>query len=172
MKDRPTIKVATVGTLVRAYRRASGISQKNLAGMVGISRATLNYLESGRDIEIGAAKLLALLAVLGVPFGLPSEVDCASDDAALDEVARAVSGKGRKKLPRKVLVEALASGRVPVGFEPHIAHVVESASEPAVLAMVRAVSASAGMPAAAVWKNGRSLAASVGSSRKVWQSRD
>ena len=27
-------------TLVRAYRRASGISQKNLAGMVGISRAT------------------------------------------------------------------------------------------------------------------------------------
>ena len=107
-----------------------------------------------------------------MPVGLPSEVDRASDDAALDEVARGVSGKGRKKLPRKVLVEALASGRVPVGFEPHIAHVVESASEPAVLAMVRAVSASAGMPAAAVWKNGRSLAASVGSSRKVWQSRD
>ena len=33
--------------------------------------------------------------------------------------------QGPQRLPRKVLVEALASGRVPVGFEPHIAHVVE-----------------------------------------------
>jgi transcriptional regulator with XRE-family HTH domain len=160
--------VAAVGTLVRAYRRASGISQKDLAAMVGISRATLNYLESGRDIEIGAAKLLALLTALGVPLGLPSEVDRAGDDAILDGVAKAASGKGRKKLPRKVLVEALSSGRMPVGYEGHIAHVVETAAEPAVLAMVRSVSASAGLPAAAVWRNGRSLAKAAGSSRSVW----
>ena len=49
------MKVSAVGAVIRSYRKASGISQKDLAAMVGISRATLNYLESGRDIEIGDA---------------------------------------------------------------------------------------------------------------------
>jgi transcriptional regulator with XRE-family HTH domain len=160
------MKVAEVGGVIRSYRKASGISQKDLAGMAGISRATLNYLESGRDIEIGAGKLLALLNLLAVPFGLPAGVDREHDDAALERAARAAAG--RPKLQRKNVVEALATGRVPEGFDGPIRSLLDETPEPELLAIVRAVSAGSGQVPKAVWKNGRSLAKAVGSSRRVW----
>jgi transcriptional regulator with XRE-family HTH domain len=161
------MKVADVGSVIRAYRKASGISQKDLAAMVGISRATLNYLESGRDIEIGAGKLLALLNLLAIPFGLPAGVDREHDDAALERAARAA--EGRPKLQRKNVVEALATGRVPDGCEAPLRSLLEQTAEPDLLAIVRAVSAGSGQAPKAVWKNGRSLAKAVGSTRSVWQ---
>lgn len=164
------MKVAIVGSVVRSYRKASGISQKDLAAKVGISRATLNYLESGRDIEIGAAKLLSLLDVLGVPFTVPGDVDRTHDDAVIDKAIKGITGKGGKRLPRKALIEALTTGRPPIGFESQIEQALETAPEAAILAVVRAVSASSGLSPQAVWKNGRSLAKTVGSTRKGWLS--
>jgi transcriptional regulator with XRE-family HTH domain len=160
------MKVAAVGSVIRAYRKASGVSQKDLASMVGISRATLNYLESGRDLEIGAGKLLALLDLLGVPFGLPPGVDREHDDDVLEQAAKAASGKS--KLPRKLVVEALATGRVPEGSDGALASLLEETPEPAILAIVRAVSAGSGQTPKAVWKNGRTVAKAVGCTRRVW----
>jgi transcriptional regulator with XRE-family HTH domain len=159
------MKVAAVGSVIRAYRKASGVSQKDLAGMVGISRATLNYLESGRDIEIGAGKLLALLDLLAVPFSVPSGIDRAHDDDVLESAARAVAGK---KLPRKVVVEALATGRAPEGSEQALRSLLDDTAEPEILAIVRAVAAGSGQQPKAVWRNGRAIATAVGSTRKVW----
>lgn len=160
------MKVAAVGSVIRTYRKASGVSQKDLAGMVGISRATLNYLESGRDIEIGAGRLLALLDVLGVPFSLPEGIAREHDDDLLEEHARAVSGPDR--LPRKVVVEALATGRIPAGSGPALAVLLETTPEPAVLAIVRSVSAGTGQSPKAVWRNGRALATALDCQRRVW----
>jgi transcriptional regulator with XRE-family HTH domain len=162
------MKVAAVGAIVRSYRKASGVSQKELAGMVGISRATLNYLESGRDLEIGASKLLSLLTVLGVPFVMPAEVDRAADEAVIDRACKQLAGKGRKKLPRRVVIEAFTSGRVPIGLEKEFAAFLEEAPDPAVLSVVRATSSVDGPNAAAVWRNARALAKAAGCSRKVW----
>jgi transcriptional regulator with XRE-family HTH domain len=159
------MKVAEVGSVIRAYRRASGVSQKDLAGMVGISRATLNYLESGRDIEIGAGKLLALLDLLAVPFAVPPGVDREHDDELLEQAARSV---GAKKLPRKVVVEALATGKAPAGSESALRSLLDDTPEPAILAIVRAVAAGSGQQPKAVWKHGRSVAKAVGSTRRVW----
>lgn len=159
------MKVAAVGSVIRAYRKASGVSQKDLAGMVGISRATLNYLESGRDIEIGAGKLLALLDLLAVPFSVPSGIDRGHDDDVLDSAARAVAGK---KLPRKVVVEALATGRAPEGSDQALRSLLDDTAEPEILAIVRAVAAGSGQQPKAVWRNGRAIAKAVGSTRKVW----
>jgi transcriptional regulator with XRE-family HTH domain len=159
------MKVAAVGSVIRAYRKASGVSQKDLAGMVGISRATLNYLESGRDIEIGAGKLLALLDLLAVPFSVPSGIDRGHDDDVLDSAARAVAGK---KLARKVVVEALATGRAPEGSEQALRSLLDDTAEPEILAIVRAVAAGSGQQPKAVWRNGRAIAKAVGSTRKVW----
>ncbi len=160
------MNVAAVGSVIRAYRKASGISQKDLAAMVGISRATLNYLESGRDIEVGAGKLLALLELLGIPFGLPPGVDREHDDEVLETAAAAAAGKGR--LSRKVVVEALATGRVPDGSTVEIRRLLEDTPAPSVLAIVRAVAAGTGQSPKSVWKHGRGLAKSVGCTRGVW----
>ncbi|MEK9811014.1 MAG: helix-turn-helix transcriptional regulator, partial [Candidatus Nanopelagicales bacterium] len=89
------------------------MSQKDLAKLGGVSRATLNYLESGReDMEIGASRLFALLAVLGVPLAIPTEVDRAADDASLEASIRRI-GAARRRLSVSQIMEALAAGRVP-----------------------------------------------------------
>ena len=160
------MNVSAVGSVIRAYRKASGISQKDLAAMVGISRATLNYLESGRDIEIGAGKLFALLDLLGIPFGLPPGVDREHDDEALEAAAASAAGKDR--LPRKTVVEALATGRAPEGSTAAIRRLLEETPAPSVLAIVRAVAAGTGQSPKTVWKHGRGLAKAVGCSRGLW----
>lgn len=159
--------VVEVGVLVRAYRKATGLSQKELAALAGMSRSTLNYLESGRDIEIGAAKLLALLELLGVPLAVPATVDREHDDLALARAAKAAAGKG--KLPRTAVVEALATGVAPAGTEPALRRLLVETPEPALLAVVRSVAAGSGQSPKAVWKHGRALASRLGCTREVWQ---
>ena len=166
------MKVAEVGGLVRSYRKASGLSQKVLASRVGMSRATLNVLESGRDIEIGAGKLFALLDVLGIPFVAPVEIDRAADEATIDRMLAALAdddGKRAKRLPRRLLVEALTSGRVPLDYDQQLAAVLDGADEPAVLAVIRTTAANGDLSPKDVWKNGRSLAKATGCTRSLWQ---
>lgn len=162
------MNVAAIGGVIRAYRKASGLSQKDLAKLGGVSRATLNYLESGRDIEIGAGKLLALLDALGIPLGVPADVDRAYDDAVVEQAGKAITGKGRRKLPAATLLEALATGRVPAGFEAQVGQFMETAPEDVVLAAVRSASARAGVPVKEIWKKSRTLAKALDCHRQVW----
>ena len=161
------MKVVDVGALVRVYRKASGMSQKDLAAMVGISRATLNYLESGRDLDIGAMRLLALLEVLGVPLVLPSQVDREEDERALRRAVKGASS-GKARLTREALVEALATGRVPDGSAAGVRGVLDAADPATALAIVRAVSAGTGQAPKAIWKHARRVAVAVESSAPIW----
>lgn len=160
--------VAAVGAIVRSYRKASGLSQKDLAHLGGVSRATLNYLESGReDMEIGASRLFAITAALAIPFGLPGGVDRAGDDEALEAVLRR-TGSGRKRLALPVLMEALASARVPDdGSESLAAFFAGAETAEAVLA-VRSAAVRSGRTPKEIWKNARSLAKSLGADRPEW----
>lgn len=55
-----------IGSLFRAARRRHRRSQSDLARALGMSRATLSALESGRCDEIGVRKLTALLQTVGL----------------------------------------------------------------------------------------------------------
>jgi HTH-type transcriptional regulator/antitoxin HipB len=55
-----------IGTLFRSARRAQRRTQAELARELGMSRATLSALESGRCGEIGVRKLTALLQAVGL----------------------------------------------------------------------------------------------------------
>ena len=163
------LTVAEVGTTIRAYRKASGVSQKDLAKWGGVSRATLNYLESGRDdMEIGAGKLFALLAVLGVPVGIPSgpggslpgQVDRAGDEELVDSALKAL-GKGKKRLAEGDLMEALASGKIPPGADASLTAFLAGAPQGVGLASVRLAAARSGNPAKEISKNARALTKSL-----------
>ena len=164
------LSVAAVGTTIRAYRKASGVSQKDLATWGGVSRATLNYLESGRDdMEIGAGKLFALLAVLGVPLGIPDDVDRAGDEALVEATLKAL-GKGKKRLAEGDLMEALASGKIPPGADAPLTAFLAGAPQGVGLAAVRLAAARSGNPAKEISKKARALAKALHVGGAAWLS--
>jgi HTH-type transcriptional regulator / antitoxin HipB len=55
-----------IGALFKAARRENHRTQGELARALGMSRATLSALESGRCDEIGVRKLTALLESVGL----------------------------------------------------------------------------------------------------------
>jgi transcriptional regulator with XRE-family HTH domain len=161
------LSVAAMGSVIRAHRKASGLSQKDLAKAAGVSRATLNYLESGReDMEIGASKLLALLGVLGIPLRVTVDVDRSADEAAL-EVALGSLGKGMK-FSEGDLMEALASGRFTPTSEAGLSAFLGRAPEGAGPAAVRLAAVRSGNPPKEIARNGRALAKALHVACPLW----
>lgn len=60
------MNLADIGRLVHARRTALGLSQARLAALSGLSRATINQLETGALVDLGAAKLIALMDLVGI----------------------------------------------------------------------------------------------------------
>ncbi len=60
------MKLNDIGLQLRQARRQAGLSQLQLATPLGMSRATISAIESGRCNEIGVAKLIALLEMTGL----------------------------------------------------------------------------------------------------------
>lgn len=60
------MQLSDLGPLFKEARRRAGLSQAELAAPLGMSRATISSIESGRCIEIGFTKLTALLERLGM----------------------------------------------------------------------------------------------------------
>lgn len=67
--------LSEIGALFRSARREQRRTQAELARELGMSRATLSALESGRCSEIGVRKLSALLEAVGLDlFAAPRRV--------------------------------------------------------------------------------------------------
>jgi HTH-type transcriptional regulator / antitoxin HipB len=60
------MNLSEIGALFRRARREQRRTQAELARELGMSRATLSALESGRCSEIGVRKLTALLQAVGL----------------------------------------------------------------------------------------------------------
>ena len=62
--------LTSIGLTIAEKRRKLGFSQAELARKAGLSRATLDALENGRTGELGYAKLIRLLAAVGLELKL------------------------------------------------------------------------------------------------------
>jgi HTH-type transcriptional regulator / antitoxin HipB len=59
-----------LGEAVATRRKALGLRQHAVAEQAGITPESLSRFERGRSAELGARKLLAVLAVLGMEINL------------------------------------------------------------------------------------------------------
>jgi len=64
------VQLIDIGVQLKAARRAAKLSQAELSGSLGMSRATISAIESGRCTEIGVVKLAALLDMVGLELGV------------------------------------------------------------------------------------------------------
>lgn len=73
-----------LGEAVAARRHALGLRQAAVAKQAGLTAESLSRFERGRSAELGARKLLAVLAVLGMEL----DVVVAGQSGTLDELRR------------------------------------------------------------------------------------
>ena len=60
------MRLNEVGPILRTARRSAKLGQEQLAAPLGMSRATISAIESGRCQEIGFTRLAALLNAVGL----------------------------------------------------------------------------------------------------------
>jgi HTH-type transcriptional regulator / antitoxin HipB len=60
------MQLADLGPVLKQARKEAKLSQEQLAAPLGMSRATISAIESGRCEEIGLSKVVALLDRVGL----------------------------------------------------------------------------------------------------------
>ena len=151
--------------LIQARREALGLSQDRLAKLCGLSRATVNQLENGTLVDLGAAKLLALLGLLGI------ELDAKAKPAprnALALLSQTASVSYRQVLSPAELADALVDGTLPEAIAPHVATLLDEAPLSLILATVEQVARKTHTPPKTLWKHLVQWAQALQSPRAVW----
>jgi transcriptional regulator with XRE-family HTH domain len=152
--------------LVLARREALGLSQDRLAKLCGLSRATVNQLENGTLVDLGAAKLLALLSLLSIE--LDAKTTQPKSHHALALLSQTASVSYRQALKPAELSQALVEGTLPAAITPHIATLLDEAPLPLILRAVEQVARQTDTPPKMLWKHLVQWAQVLQSPRAVW----
>lgn len=86
MPQLPLRTAAQLPPLLQAFRKAAGLTQREVALRLGVSQQTYSAMERNAD-KVGAARLLRLLHILGVELVLtqPGQSAPADSDAGSDK---------------------------------------------------------------------------------------
>jgi transcriptional regulator with XRE-family HTH domain len=156
-----------LGTAARRRRQDIGLSQQAVAELAGLSRATVNELESGKLKELGSARIESLANSLGFAVGVlgsrPSR-----DGTAIAEAARLAGVPYRKQLPEDLLEGALREGTVPPRFIPQMRTLLQEAPVAVLAAVADEMEQRFAIPPRQTWEKMRALAAVLKCDRPLW----
>ncbi len=159
------MQLREVGMHVHEKRKEFGISQAQLAKLAGLSRTTVNQLETGVLEDLGYTKLNHVMGLLGMSFDASDRV---KKSPALTTAARAASTSYTKLLNAETLKHILQSGVVPEDFKPHMMTLLDETPVPLVLSAIREASVETNTPAKTVMKHVAAMAKSLHAHRAVW----
>ena len=160
------MQLPEIGLLVHSRRSDLGLSQQQLARLSGLSRATVNQLERGTLKDLGVAKLIALVELLGIELSARAR-PAKSNGLRMAAITSGVSL--RKQLSKAMLAQAMRCGKIPAGYEAQVAALLDEAPLPI---MVKAVEESAGAGSAGpkkIWAHLSRWALELQSTRPVWK---
>lgn len=159
------MNLTSIGQLVQRRRQALGLSQARLAKLSGLSRATINQLETGTIVDLGAAKLMVLLELLGVTL---DAAERPARDHALVLASQTASVSYREVLKPEALAAAMVEGRLPAEITPHVATLLDEAPLTIIVGAVEEVARNTQCPAKTLWKHVLQWAHDLQSPRAVW----
>ena len=159
------MNLTSIGQLVQRRRQALGLSQARLAKLSGLSRATINQLETGTIEDLGAAKLMVLLELLGVTL---DAAERPARDHALVLASQTASVSYREVLKPEALAAAMVEGRLPAEITPHVASLLDEAPLTIIVGAVEEVARNTQCPAKTLWKHVLQWAHDLQSPRAVW----
>jgi transcriptional regulator with XRE-family HTH domain len=150
---------------VHDKRKELGISQAQLAKLAGLSRTTVNQLESGILEDLGYTKLSKLLGILGLSFDAKVRL---KKSPALKMAAQTASTSYKKILTSDVLKNILKSGVVPDDFKPHLMTLLDETPLQLVISAIHEASIETNTPAKTVMKHVSAMAKALHTHRAVW----
>lgn len=154
-----------IGQRIRARREALGLSQDRLAKLGGLSRVTINQLENGAIGDLGVAKLLLLLDLLGLTLATQEWDDSRS---GLRMASRTASVSYRRALMPGELTEALITGVLPEEIMPHVATLLDEAPLKIIVSAVAQAAQQRHVAPKKIWRHVIKWAHALQSPRKVW----
>lgn len=159
------MNLTSIGQLVHRRRQALGLSQARLTKLSGLSRATINQLETGTIVDLGAAKLMVLLELLGVTLDASERP---VHDHALVLASQMASVSYRERLKPEALAAAMLEGRLLAEITPHVATLLDEVPLPSIVGAVEEVARNTQCPAKTLWKHVLQWARDLQSPRAVW----
>ena len=159
------MNLADFGQLVHTRRTALGLSQAQLAAMSGLSRATINQLEGGSLVDLGVAKLITLLDLVGINLDAGTRK---GHQGALESVSQSASVSYKTHLNPASLAAAMVDGALPKGIAPHVATMLDEVPLSLIVAAVEEVASNSSMSPKLLWKHVFHWAKDLQSPRGVW----
>lgn len=158
------MQVSEIGSVVHSRRLTLGLSQQRLAKMAGLSRATINQLETGALTDLGIAKLNTLLTLIGL------ELETRPNQRANGIVmaSRTASVSYRRLLTASALSEALTTGKIPSQYQAHIAHLLDEAPLPLLVRVVEEIAKTKRISPKIIWQYLLEWAKLLKSPRAAW----
>jgi transcriptional regulator with XRE-family HTH domain len=130
------MRLQDLGREVRKARLATGLTQASLARASGLSRETLNLLESGLVRDLGIRKVLAVFNRLGLEMYVQPRVGSASPDYIRMACTSANVGF-KSALSEDQLIHALVTGKVPSQRAAHLRALFDEAPETLLTGLVK-----------------------------------
>lgn len=154
-----------IGLKVSDRRIALGLSQDRLAKLCGLSRSTIHHLEAGTLNDLGVAKLLSLLSLLGL--SMTAQMPENKLDA-LDIASKNASVSYKSNLKSTDLSHSLAFGELPERIYPHIASFLDEAPLALIVSAVEEAARLNQVQPKEIWKHIYSWASEMNSPRRAW----
>lgn len=159
------MNLADIGHLVHQRRTALGLSQGRLADLAGLSRATINQLENGALVDLGATKLIALLDLVGIHLDACTRK---GQRHALLALSQTASVSYKTVLDPEALAAALVDGDLPAQIIAPVATLLDEAPLSLIVAAVEEVAAQSHLSPKLLWKHLSTWAHALQSTRAVW----
>ena len=113
------MRIQELGSEILRARQARGLTQAELARAAGLSRETLNLLESGLVRDLGIRKVLTVLDRLGLSVTVQEEMRPRQPDY-LSMACTTANVSFKSALTEDELIHALVTGKVPAKRGPHL----------------------------------------------------
>ena len=162
-----------ISRAVRTRRLEIGLSQKALAELAGLSRATICQVEGGTIKDLSLTRTAALLEVIGLgltisPVHPRLQPQQSIQSSPLEMAAQAAGAVCAERLTPDALGMALSFAEVAPAFETHMATVLGEAPVSLLAQVVEQIHAEADIPRNVVWANMCALATRLNVARGIW----
>jgi transcriptional regulator with XRE-family HTH domain len=161
-----------LGNALRARRTEMGLSQARVAALSGLSRQTVNQIETGAAPDLGLNKAERLAAVLGLMLRIDGGRQRRNPRARMSPLVRAAATASvsyKTRIAPTTLKRILARGQMSERYIPYISSLLDDAPASLLAAVAEQLDEEANLSRATVWNNYRTLARRVKSQRPIWE---